>query len=191
MGVETVGAAARGLRPPDGKVLLRQTYEPTALPDGVVSLPQRVFADDWGGSFKEVTRFERGAAQAPALREQGITLDAAQLNVSVISPGTRRFWHVHPSQGELWSVAVGQLNAGLIDCREGSPTHGLRSKVVLTPHAALYIPAGVAHGYANESGATTVLLYVVDRQFSTGDDTEEWRIDPRELGFDFVLAETL
>ena len=191
MGVEEIGPAARGLRAPSGAYLLRQTYDAPPLPDGVVVVPQGVAPDDWGGSFKEVVRFDQGAVQAAALRERGVTLVPAQLNVSVVAPGTRKFWHVHPTQNELWSLACGHLNAGLVDCRESAPTYGLRARVVLTPQASLYIPAGVAHGYANESGATAVLLYLPDQQWSGGSDTEEWRIDPGGLPFDFVLAETI
>ncbi|MGH2368581.1 MAG: dTDP-4-dehydrorhamnose 3,5-epimerase family protein [Chloroflexota bacterium] len=189
--MQEIGSAARGLRPPDGARLLRQTYESTPLPDGVVVVPQRIMADDWGGSFKEIVRLDGGVVQLAGLRERGITISPAQLNISVVSPGTRKFWHVHPTQSELWAIGCGQLNAGLIDCREGSPTHGLRAKLVLTPQTSLYVPAGVAHGYANESGAPAVLIYLPDRQWSGGDDSEEWRIDPGELPFDFVLAETL
>jgi dTDP-4-dehydrorhamnose 3,5-epimerase-like enzyme len=191
MGLEVIGQSARGLRSPAGNPLLRQTYEPAPLPDGVVIVPQRVRPDDWGGSFKEVTRLSDGVAQLPALLERGIQLRPAQINVSVISPGTRRFWHVHPGQNELWTVSYGQLNAGLVDCREHSPTFGLRAKVVLSPETGLYIPAGVAHGYANESGALVVLQYLPDRHWTGGEDTEEWRIHPDELPFHFVLAETL
>ncbi len=191
MGMAVIGTAARGLRAPGSTTLLRQTYEGAPLPEGVVVVPQRVWPDDSGGSFKEVVRLAGGIAQLSALLERGVELRPAQINVSVIAPGTRRFWHVHPTQNELWTVAHGQLNAGLIDCREGSATYGLRAKVILTPHNGLYIPAGVAHGYANESGALVVHQYLVDRHFSPGDDTEEWRIDPAELPFDFVLAETI
>lgn len=191
MSVEAVGTNGRGLRAPGQKPLLRQTYGPPPLPDGVMIVSQRVMPDDWGGSFKEVVRLDHGIIQAAILREHGVSLVPAQLNVSVVSPGTRKFWHVHPTQNELWSMACGRLNAGLVDCRQHSPTYGLQAKVVLTPEVALYIPAGVAHGYANESAATSVLLYLPDRHWSGGDDTEEWRINPEELSFDFVLAETM
>jgi dTDP-4-dehydrorhamnose 3,5-epimerase-like enzyme len=191
MAVETVGMAARGLRGPEGQSLLRQTYEAARLPAGVVLITQRVWPDDAGGSFKEVVRLKDGVVEAPALREHGITLKPGQINVSVIAPGTRRFWHVHPSQNELWTISYGQVNAGLVDCRENSPTFGMRAKVILTPQTGVYIPAGVAHGYANESGGSVVLNYLPDKQFSAGEDTEEWRIDPDQLPFDFVLAETI
>jgi dTDP-4-dehydrorhamnose 3,5-epimerase-like enzyme len=191
MGFVKLGPTVRGLRAPEGQSLLRQTYESTPLPDGVLLVPQRVRPDDWGGSFKETARLDDGNVQAAALHERGVALQARQLNVSVVSPGTRRFWHVHPTQNELWLVAHGHLNAGLVDCREDSPTHGLRAKVVLTPHQGLYIPTGVAHGYANESGATAVLLYVVDQQWSGGADTEEWRIHPDELDIGFVLGDVI
>lgn len=191
MGMKVVGPAARGLRAPEGQQILRQTYEATPLPAGVVLVPQRVRPDDNGGSFKEVARLADGVVQLPALREAGVKLAAAQLNVSVIAPGTRRFWHLHPTQSELWTVSYGQLNAGLIDCREGSPTFGLQAKVVLTADLGVYIPAGVAHGYANESGSVVVLHYLPDRQWHGGEDTEEWRLDPNEVPYDFVLADVI
>jgi dTDP-4-dehydrorhamnose 3,5-epimerase-like enzyme len=186
-----IGTVGQGVRAPEGQRILRQTYEPATLPGGVVVVPQRVRADDAGGTFKEILRIDGGTVQAPALIERGISHRPAQLNVSVIASGTRRFWHVHPTQNELWTISYGQLNAGLVDCRETSPTYGLRTKVVMTCEVGLYIPAGVAHGYANESGALVVLHYVPDQQWSAGEATEEWRIHPDDLPFDFVLAETL
>ena len=73
----------------------------------------------------------------------------------------------------------------------GSPTFGVKAKVVLTPDCGLFIPAGVAHGFANESAGVVVLQYLVDRQFTATEDTEEWRLDPKEVSFDFVLAEVI
>ena len=192
MAFQPIGTSARGIRSPGGQQILRQTYDDNGvpqLPEGVVVVPQRVWPDDWGGTFKEAVRLEGGIVQAPVLRE--VRHQIAQVNVSVISPGARRFWHVHPTQSEMWTISHGQLNAGLIDCREGSPTHGVKAKVVLTPERGLFIPAGVAHGFANESAGLVVLQYLVDRQFSATEDTEEWRIDPDDLPFDFVLAEVI
>jgi len=189
-----MGAAARGLRSPNGEQLLRQTYDDNGIPkipEGVVVVPQRVWPDDWGGSFKEAARFEDGVMQAPALREQGVQHTVVQLNVSVITPRSRRFWHLHPTQSELWTISYGQLNAGLIDCRDGSPTFGLTAKVILTPERALYIPTGVAHGFANESTGVVVLQYMVNRQFSATEQTEEWRLDPHEVPYDFVLGDVI
>ena len=191
MGMQEIGLAARGIRPPDGQRLLRQTYAPDPLPDGVMIVSQRVRPDDRGGSFKEVVRLNGGAVDLAGLRERGVRLSPAQINVSVVAPATRKFWYVHPTQSELWSVALGHLNAGLVDLREGSPTYSLRARVSLTPETSLYVPAGVAHGYANESSAPAVLVYLPDRLWSGGEDTEEWRVDPLDLPFDFVLAETL
>ena len=195
MGWQEIGQVARGVRSPADAPLLRQTYTADGvdpLPEGVVVVPQRVWPDDAGGTFKEVVRIDAdGVLETPALRERGVQHKPAQVNISVINPGTRRFWHVHPTQGELWTIAHGQLNTGLVDCREGSATFGRTAKVVLTPHLAVYIPAGVAHGYANESGGVVVLQYFPDRQFARGEESEEWRISPDALPFDFVLAETM
>jgi dTDP-4-dehydrorhamnose 3,5-epimerase-like enzyme len=189
-----IGTSARGIRSPDGQQILRQTYDDDGvpkLPEGVVVVPLRVWPDDWGGTFKEAVRLECGVVQAPALRDRGVQHQVAQVNVSVISPGGKRFWHLHPTQSEMWTISYGQLNAGLIDCRERSPTYGVKAKVVLTPDRGLFIPAGVAHGFANESTGVVVLQYLVDRQFSATEDTEEWRLDPKELPYDFVLAEVI
>ena len=193
MEFEPVGEKARGISGPDGQAVLRQIYNDLKpkLPEGVVLVQQTVWPDDGGGTFKEVLRLSEGTVEAAALRERGVALRPAQVNVSVISPRARRFWHVHPEQNELWTIAYGQLNAGLIDCREGSATFGLRSKVVLTPQTGVYIPAGVAHGFANESANVVVLNYFVDTQFSRGEDSQEWRISPEELPYDFVLAEVI
>ncbi len=194
MAFTPIGSSARGVKAPGGQQILRQSYDDDGipkLPQGVLVVRQRVWPDDAGGSFKEVVRIADGVVQAPALREAGVKHVTAQINVSVIPPGVRRFWHVHPEQSELWTVSYGQLNGGLIDCREGSPTFGLRSKVILTPEVGLYIPAGVAHGYANESAGVVVLQYLPDRQWSGGADTEEWRLDPDEVPYDFVLAEVI
>ena len=195
MGWEEIGRAARGVQSPVDAPLIRQTYTDSGvdpLPDGVFVVQQRVFPDDSGGTFKEVVRIDgSGTVEAAQLRERGITLKPAQINVSIVAPGARRFWHVHPEQCELWTISHGQLNAGVIDCREGSPSYGKRARVILTPHSGLYIPAGVAHGFANESSSLVVLHYLVDHQFSRGEDSQEWRISPDELPFDFVLAESI
>ena len=193
MEFEPVGERARGIRGPDGQPVLRQIYNDLKpkVPDGVVLVQQTVWPDDGGGSFKEVVRLTDGVAETAALRERGISLKPAQVNVSVIGAGSRRFWHVHPSQNELWTISYGQLNAGLIDCREGSPTYGVRSKLVLTPSTGVYIPAGVAHGFANETASVAVLNYLVDKQFTRGEDSQEWRISPDELPYDFVLMEVI
>ena len=192
---EEVGRAARGVRSPVEAPIIRQTYTDSGvdpLPEGVLLMQQRVFPDDSGGSFKEVVRLDAsGVVEAPALRDRGIALKPAQLNVSIVAPAARRFWHIHPEQCELWTISYGQLNAGVIDCREGSPTYGKRARVILTPQTGLYIPAGVAHGFANESSAVVVLHYLVDHQFSRGPDSQEWRISPDKLDYSFVLAETI
>ncbi|HEU5317384.1 MAG TPA: dTDP-4-dehydrorhamnose 3,5-epimerase family protein [Chloroflexota bacterium] len=195
MGWEEVGRSKRGVASPVDAPIIRQTYTESGvdpLPDGVMVIPQRVFPDDSGGTFKEVARIDAsGALEFPALRERGVALKPVQLNVSVVAPGARRFWHVHPEQHEVWTISFGQLNAGVVDCREGSPSYGKRARVVLTPSSALYIPAGVAHGFANESAGPAVLHYLVDHQFSRGEDTQEWRISPTELPYDFVLKEDI
>jgi dTDP-4-dehydrorhamnose 3,5-epimerase-like enzyme len=189
-----IGTSAQGIKSPGGQQILKQSYDDNGvpkLPEGVVVVPQRVWPDDWGGGFKEAARLDGGLVQAPALRAAGVQLAVRQINVSIVTPRARKFWHVHPTQAEMWTISYGQLNAGLIDCRDGSPTFGLQAKVVLTPELALYIPPGIAHGYANESPGVVVLHYLVDTQFVATEETQEWRIDPQELGYDFVLGDVI
>src|SRR5688572_29017369 len=102
MGWEEVGKAARGVKSPVDAAIIRQTYTDSGidpLPEGVLVVKQRVFPDDSGGSFKEVVRLDAsGVVELAALRERGIALKPAQINVSIVAPGARRFWHVHPEQ---------------------------------------------------------------------------------------------
>src|SRR5438105_83320 len=105
MAFKPIGTSARGIKSPGGQQILRQTYDDDgipSLPHGVIVVPQRVWPDDWGGGFKEAARLDGGVIQAPALREAGVTLQVAQINVSVVTPRARKFWHVHPSQSEMW-----------------------------------------------------------------------------------------
>ncbi len=76
----------------------------------------------------------------------------------------------------------------MFDLRAGSPTHGraVTQELDATRPSTLYIPAGVAHGFAATEPFS--LLYLVDREYA-GDD--EWGVawDDPDLGIDWPLSD--
>lgn len=95
--------------------------------------------------------------------------------------------HFHRRQSDLWIPLDGTATAALFDLRDGSPTRGRGVDVALAADrpAALFIPPGVAHGFAAVEPFT--FLYLVDREH-TGDD--EWGVawDDPGLGIDWPIA---
>lgn len=174
---------------PEGASLFKQTYEKTPFPDGVVVVKLGVFPDDQGGWFKEALRVnEAGAVEA--LVDQGTEFKIRQSNLSYIGAGAKRFWHVHPEQNEIWTTNA-TLLLGLIDLRKGSKTYMAKTKVVLSQDRAVYIPAGVAHGLLNPNNHPVTLVYYTDKHFSADEETQEYRIDPQDLPYDFVEPEVM
>jgi dTDP-4-dehydrorhamnose 3,5-epimerase len=122
------------------------------------------------GAFMEYLRLgEEGVEGLPG------QLTPRQISVSWATPGRVNAFHIHvkEEQNEIWCVISGQLMIWLVDCREGSPTLGVKRKLVLSGEQPMmvYIPSGVAHGYqASDQGAT--LLYSMDAQFNLVDPNE-------------------
>lgn len=183
------------LKLPKNVKILRQTYERDALPDKVEIIKLNVFPDDQGGWFKENLR-SNTSGEVEALKEVGINFKVLQSNCSYIAPNSRRFWHIHPNkedivgQNEIWTSNA-TLLVGLIDLRKNSKTNGLKSKVVLSRDKALYIPSGVAHGLINPNKFFVTLVYFADKYFRADEKTQENRIDPKEMSFEFVEPETM
>lgn len=175
--------------------LLVQTYVKDPLPQGVIMIKQPVFPDDQGGWFKETLRQDE-SGQVLALLEQKVSFKIRQSNTSYLAPQGKRFWHIHPTkpdhpgQNEIWSVN-GSLNVGFVDLRSDSTTFNLKAKVVLAPDRAVYIPAGVAHGFFNPNYFAVTLTYFTDQYFVADDHTQEHRIDSSTMPYDFVLPEIL
>lgn len=124
------------------------------------------------GWFAELFRLSGGVVEGTPERA-GMLL--RQLSASHAAPARINAFHVHPRRGqnELWTVLHGQLLVWLVDCRAGSPTAGVRQRVVLSGEepVRLHIPAGVAHGYrAGPEGA--LLVYAMDQQFDPADPDE-------------------
>lgn len=187
MGLEII--RSEKIKLPKDVDLYRQTYErPTPIKD-VAVIKLGVFSDDYGGWFKEALRLD-DQAQVISLKEQGIEFSPVQVNMVNLAPGTKRFWHIHLEQNEIWTPS-GTLLIGLIDYRDGSPTYGQKTKVILTPDKALYIPSGVAHGFINPTPGYVTLNYFTDKFFVGDETTQECRIDPADVPFDFVGSELI
>jgi dTDP-4-dehydrorhamnose 3,5-epimerase len=82
-------------------------------------------------------------------------------------------WHRH--QADYWYVPAGRVRVVLHDLRVGSPTETATLTLDLGGppgsegrHRAIYIPPGVAHGFAALTDAT--VTYLVDRYYDPADE---------------------
>lgn len=78
--------------------------------------------------------------------------------------------HYHLHQSDYWYVPFGQATAVLHDLREGGPTDGATLSIELNgdDHRGLYIPPGVAHGFA--AATDMVITYLVDGYYNPADE---------------------
>lgn len=133
---------------------------------------------DVRGSFTELYRRSRLADLPPMV----------QANLSRSGPNVLRGLHFHRRQSDLWVPAEGEATAALYDLREGSPSQGRSMLVPLDAASptALYIPAGVAHGFLTRE--RFALLYLVDREYEADD---EWGVawDDPGLGIAWGAAD--
>ena len=111
-----------------------------------------------------------------------------QTNRSESRAGVLRGLHYHHHQVDYWHVIHGQIRAGLVDLRPGSPTFE-RGQIVPMGNShplGLFIPVGVAHGFAALTNVT--LTYTVDNYFDGSDEYGVAWNDPA-VGLDWGLTE--
>jgi len=101
--------------------------------------------------------------------------------------------HYHLHQADYWYVPFGTARVVLHDLREGSPTDGATSCFDLGrrsdgthSHAGVYIPPGVAHGFAALSDMT--ITYLVDGYYNPSDELGVAWDDP-EIAADWGVTE--
>lgn len=98
--------------------------------------------------------------------------------------------HYHLHQADYWYVPFGVARVVLHDLREGGPTDGATHELDLSGenHVGVYIPPGVAHGFA----ATTdmVITYLVDGYYNPADELGV-RWDDPEIGADWGLTDPI
>ena len=93
-----------------------------------------------------------------------------QSNRSVSAQGVVRGLHYHHNQVDYWHVTRGIIKAGLVDLRKSSSTSGNTLLLDLSAESnmGLYIPTGIAHGFACLTEAT--LIYFVDNYYDGSDE---------------------
>jgi dTDP-4-dehydrorhamnose 3,5-epimerase len=111
-----------------------------------------------------------------------------QVNYSELAPGAIKAFHLHLRQTDVWFVPPGdRVLCVLIDARAGSPTAGVRSRLVLGDGRSqlLRIPPGVAHGARNLGPGPARIIYFTDLHFTS----EPESCDEGRLPWDFAGAE--
>ncbi len=78
--------------------------------------------------------------------------------------------HYHLHQADYWYVPFGRARVVLHDLRVGSPTDGVTWWTELdgVDHRGVYIPPGVAHGFAALTDMT--ITYLVDGYYNAADE---------------------
>ena len=132
--------------------------------EGVIFVEPEVFEDD-RGIFVETWRRE----WFPKGREmiQGNRADRQADSLVGL--------HYHLHQADYWYVPFGAARVVLHDLRQGSPTDGTTICTDLGArsdgthnHGGIYIPPGVAHGFAALSNMT--ITYLVDGYYNPADE---------------------
>ena len=96
--------------------------------------------------------------------------------------------HFHRHQADWWYFAEGRVRFVLHDIRDASPTKGttLVSDIhAPDEHAGIYVPPGVAHGFAAITDVT--LTYLVDQYYDVDDENGVAWDDP-DLAIDWGVA---
>jgi dTDP-4-dehydrorhamnose 3,5-epimerase len=95
--------------------------------------------------------------------------------------------HYHLRQSDYWYVPVGTARVVLHDLRDGGPTAGATLAVDLSGdnHVGVFIPPGVAHGFA--ALTDVVITYLVDGYYDPADELGVAWDDPT-VGADWGVA---
>jgi len=96
--------------------------------------------------------------------------------------------HYHLHQADYWYVTRGRARVVLHDLRVGSPTEGATELLDLggDPERGVFVPPGVAHGFASLSDLT--LTYLVDQYYNPADELGVAWDDP-EIAADWGVGD--
>jgi dTDP-4-dehydrorhamnose 3,5-epimerase len=151
---------------------------------GVYVVQPDTFADDRGAFIETYRRewFPRGQEMLQSNRADRIA-------------GCLVGLHYHLHQADYWYVLNGTARVVLHDLRVGSPTDGATQVLQLGAiaggghdHRGVYIPPGVAHGFAALTDMT--ITYLVDGYYNPADELGVAWNDPA-IGADWGLADPL
>lgn len=156
--------------------------DPCNAIDGVVITKPTVLDDD-RGLFLEIFRQEWLPDGAPSM---------IQANRADRSAGCLVGLHYHLHQADFWYVPLGRARVVLHDLRLDSPTREatMTFDVGFTPddvqnHSGVYIPRGVAHGFAALTNLT--ITYFVDGYYDPADELGVAWDDP-DIGADWGIT---
>jgi dTDP-4-dehydrorhamnose 3,5-epimerase len=159
--------------------------EPSSAIDGVVVVSPDIHGDD-RGIFIETYRRQ----WFPGGREM------IQGNRGDRKAGAVVGLHYHLHQADYWYVPYGRARVVLHDLRVGSPTEGATQLIDLGSepgtagvdhdHRGIYIPPGLAHGFAALTDMT--ITYLVDGYYNPADELGVAWDDP-EIGADWGVTE--
>lgn len=160
---------------------------PTELQDCYIIKPS-VFGDDRG--------YFSPYFNAKELREKGGQFEEIipQLNRSLSSKGVVRGLHFQKDpycQAKIVEVLNGMAIDVVVDIREGSPTYGKHTTVLLKPYNSndkesgyqLLVPRGFAHGFISLED-NTLFQYIVDNEYAPEKEAGILWNDP-ELGINW------
>ena len=155
---------------------------PTAI-EGVFILEPKVFGDARGFFMESYNR--RAFQQAT-----GLDVEFVQDNHSRSRQGVLRGLHyqLQQPQGKLVRVTQGAVFDVAVDIRRGSPSFGRWVGVELTAdnHRQLWVPPGLAHGFAVLSDSADFLYKTTDYYAPQHERCILWN-DPA-IGIDWPLA---
>ena len=123
------------------------------------------------------------------LNELGIGFEkVVQANRSKSSKGVVRGLHFQNDpkcQAKIVEVINGAAIDVVVDIREGSPTYGQHTSVLLTPdnNRQLFVPRGFAHGFISLED-DTIFQYLIDNDYAPEMEGGIYWNDP-ELGIDW------
>ena len=147
---------------------------------GVQIADLRAFSDD-RGRFMETFRLEWFPQ---------VSWARLQANRSDSRAGVLRGLHYHFKQIDYWYVPFGRARACLVDLRPSSPTHRHTLTVEMGDghNVGLFIPEGVAHGFAALTDCT--VTYIVNNYYDGADEFGVAWNDPA-IGLDWGVAEPI
>lgn len=113
-------------------------------------------------------------------------IEVRQVLVTSSAAGTLRGMHYHLRQSDLCYVVTGAVFMALVDLRSEP---GAKEEILLSDSESIFIPTGVAHGYATERGA--IVCYLLTEEVD-GSDEFGFRYDDPDAAIDWpVVTPTL
>lgn len=166
-----------------------QDYKKKDVIDGLQIIKYPIFPSE-GGDFAEFIRIQDYGVSL-GRRESMMEIKnfyPKQISRSYTPSGIIKAWHIHSIQNEIWFPVQGKFILGFYDNREDSPTKGAKMKVYAGSdnQIAVFIPAGVAHGYKSIGNDDSLLVYFTDQHWDGADEGRlEW--DSKEINFNWEI----